>query len=157
MGRCVTKQASRLAHAAAAALAALNHEETRLAVVCERAFLAALDGSCRTPIAGWARVSGCTGVCCTHALGSLCKQAAGSACAWVRRICSSLCMDLGAGTALRNDLLFCPFLQNDNGQLAFNGLVSTPDGKKVYQTTRTGALSGAPALLCLLCSNMRSA
>lgn len=47
------------AHIAAAALAALNHEETRLAVVCERAFLAALDGSCRTPIAGWARVSGC--------------------------------------------------------------------------------------------------
>eukprot|EP00887_Chlorella_sp_A99_P002512 scaffold6.g2512.t1 len=36
------------------ALAALNHEETRLAVVAERAFLAALDGSCRTPIAGWA-------------------------------------------------------------------------------------------------------
>lgn len=39
----------------AAALAALNHEETRLAVVCERAFLTALDGSCRTPIAGLAR------------------------------------------------------------------------------------------------------
>ncbi|GFR45952.1 hypothetical protein Agub_g7418 [Astrephomene gubernaculifera] len=35
-------------------LAALNHEETRVAVVCERAFLAALDGSCRTPIAGYA-------------------------------------------------------------------------------------------------------
>ncbi|KAL4423738.1 hypothetical protein ABPG75_001039 [Micractinium tetrahymenae] len=69
----------------AAALAALNHEETRLAVVCERAFLAALDGSCRTPIAGWAR--------------------------------------------------------NENGQLAFSGLVSTPDGKKVYQTTRAGALT----------------
>lgn len=33
-------------------LAGLNHEETRIAVVCERAFLAALDGSCRTPIAG---------------------------------------------------------------------------------------------------------
>ncbi len=33
-------------------LAALNHEETRVAVVCERAFLSALDGSCRTPIAG---------------------------------------------------------------------------------------------------------
>lgn len=33
-------------------LAALNHEETRIAVVCERAFLTALDGSCRTPIAG---------------------------------------------------------------------------------------------------------
>lgn len=39
------------------ALAALNHEDTRLAVVCERAFLAALDGSCRTPIAGLARRS----------------------------------------------------------------------------------------------------
>jgi len=35
-------------------LAGLNHEETRIAVVCERAFLAALDGSCRTPIAGYA-------------------------------------------------------------------------------------------------------
>lgn len=39
----------------AAALAALNHEDTRLAIVCERAFLSALDGSCRTPIAGLAR------------------------------------------------------------------------------------------------------
>jgi porphobilinogen deaminase len=33
-------------------LAELNHEETHIAVLCERAFLAALDGSCRTPIAG---------------------------------------------------------------------------------------------------------
>ena len=39
-------------------LAALNHEETRVAVECERAFLAALDGSCRTPIAGYARKEG---------------------------------------------------------------------------------------------------
>ncbi|CAD7699342.1 unnamed protein product [Ostreobium quekettii] len=36
-------------------LAALNHEPTRVAVICERAFLTALDGSCRTPIAGHAR------------------------------------------------------------------------------------------------------
>ena len=35
-------------------IASLNHEETRLAVVCERAFLQTLDGSCRTPIAGYA-------------------------------------------------------------------------------------------------------
>ncbi|KAK4276280.1 hypothetical protein QN277_019245 [Acacia crassicarpa] len=35
-------------------LASLNHEETRLAVACERAFLETLDGSCRTPIAGYA-------------------------------------------------------------------------------------------------------
>lgn len=33
----------------------LNHEETHVAVLCERAFLAALDGSCRTPIAGHAK------------------------------------------------------------------------------------------------------
>lgn len=32
----------------------LNHEDTHIAVLCERAFLAALDGSCRTPIAGHA-------------------------------------------------------------------------------------------------------
>lgn len=35
-------------------IAKLNHEETRLAVACERAFLLILDGSCRTPIAGYA-------------------------------------------------------------------------------------------------------
>jgi hydroxymethylbilane synthase len=35
----------------------LNHEETHIAVLCERAFLAALDGSCRTPIAGHARLN----------------------------------------------------------------------------------------------------
>lgn len=36
-------------------LSSLNHEDTRLAVACERAFLAKLDGSCRTPIAGLAQ------------------------------------------------------------------------------------------------------
>lgn len=35
-------------------LAPLNHQETAIAVTCERAFLAALDGSCRTPLAGHA-------------------------------------------------------------------------------------------------------
>lgn len=39
-------------------LAAINHRDTALALECERAFLAALDGSCRTPIAGHARVDG---------------------------------------------------------------------------------------------------
>jgi hydroxymethylbilane synthase len=37
-------------------LAALNCPNTKLAVDCERAFLAALDGNCRTPIAGQARL-----------------------------------------------------------------------------------------------------
>ena len=32
----------------------LNDEETSIAVICERGFMAALDGSCRTPIAGHA-------------------------------------------------------------------------------------------------------
>jgi hydroxymethylbilane synthase len=37
---------------------AIDHRETARAIACERAFLAALDGSCRTPIAGHARVEG---------------------------------------------------------------------------------------------------
>ena len=36
-------------------LGELNHEDTRIAVECERAFLTALNGSCRTPIAGYAQ------------------------------------------------------------------------------------------------------
>jgi len=36
-------------------LASLNHEDTRIAIQCERAFLGTLDGSCRTPIAGLAQ------------------------------------------------------------------------------------------------------
>ncbi|MBB4103927.1 hydroxymethylbilane synthase [Allorhizobium borbori] len=37
-------------------LAAINDQPTFDAVTCERAFLGALDGSCRTPIAGYARI-----------------------------------------------------------------------------------------------------
>lgn len=37
--------------------AALNDETTAIALACERAFQAALDGSCRSPIAGLARVA----------------------------------------------------------------------------------------------------
>jgi hydroxymethylbilane synthase len=39
-------------------LAKIDHADTRAALVCERAFLAVLDGSCRTPIAGHAIVEG---------------------------------------------------------------------------------------------------
>jgi len=38
-------------------LSAIHHVPTGQALICERAFLAALDGSCRTPIAGHARVA----------------------------------------------------------------------------------------------------
>jgi hydroxymethylbilane synthase len=38
-------------------LAAIDHGATAAAVTCERAFLAALDGSCRTPIAGHATLA----------------------------------------------------------------------------------------------------
>ncbi|MDA0339043.1 MAG: hydroxymethylbilane synthase [Proteobacteria bacterium] len=38
-------------------LAALNHNTSRICVAAERAFLGALDGSCRTPIAGLATIS----------------------------------------------------------------------------------------------------
>ena len=44
---------------------ALNDEDTKICVDCERAFLAALDGNCRTPIA--AQVCVCVVVLiCTH-------------------------------------------------------------------------------------------
>ncbi len=39
-------------------LSRIDHAETSIALACERAFLAALDGSCKTPIAGHAIVSG---------------------------------------------------------------------------------------------------
>lgn len=35
---------------------ALNHKDTKICVDCERAFLEALDGNCKTPIAGQARI-----------------------------------------------------------------------------------------------------
>lgn len=37
-------------------IAELNHAETKSCVDCERAFLEALDGNCKTPIAGQARI-----------------------------------------------------------------------------------------------------
>lgn len=40
-----------------ALVAPLNHADTMAALACERAFLATLDGSCRTPIAGHASIS----------------------------------------------------------------------------------------------------
>jgi hydroxymethylbilane synthase len=42
--------------AAAHLIAAINHQPTALTVAVERAFLARLDGSCRTPIAGLAEL-----------------------------------------------------------------------------------------------------
>jgi hydroxymethylbilane synthase len=41
-----------------ALVAAIDHADSMTALVCERAFLAALDGSCRTPIAGHAVIAG---------------------------------------------------------------------------------------------------
>ena len=40
------------------ALAKIDHADTSTAVACERAFLAELDGSCKTPIGGHATLSG---------------------------------------------------------------------------------------------------
>ena len=46
--------------ATAAMLAAIHHAETGQRLAAERAFLAALDGSCETPIAGLAELDGAT-------------------------------------------------------------------------------------------------
>ena len=43
-----------------ALLSAIDHADTSTAVACERAFLAVLDGSCKTPIAGHATVTAST-------------------------------------------------------------------------------------------------
>ncbi len=43
-------------HRVATLVAAIHHSATGYALACERAFLRALDGSCRTPIAGYARI-----------------------------------------------------------------------------------------------------
>ncbi|ONK65793.1 uncharacterized protein A4U43_C06F1030 [Asparagus officinalis] len=64
-------------------IGSLNHEETRLAVACERAFLETLDGSCRTPIAGYAH-------------------------------------------------------KDKDGYCVFRGLVASPDGTRVLETSRKG-------------------
>ena len=42
------------------ALAHINHDDTFTALTAERAFLAVLDGSCKTPISGYATLSGDT-------------------------------------------------------------------------------------------------
>jgi hydroxymethylbilane synthase len=41
-------------------LARIDHADTSVAVSCERAFLAVLDGSCKTPIGAYANISGDT-------------------------------------------------------------------------------------------------
>ncbi|XP_027909703.1 porphobilinogen deaminase, chloroplastic isoform X1 [Vigna unguiculata] len=64
-------------------LASLNHAETKLAVSCERSFLETLEGSCRTPIAGYAS-------------------------------------------------------RNVDGNCLFRGLVASPDGTSVLETSRVG-------------------
>lgn len=68
----------------------LNHEPTMQAVTCERAFLATLDGNCRTPIAGQALVQG--------------------------------------------------------GELNFQGLVLSPDGRQQFAVQRRGPAAEAAAL-----------
>lgn len=41
-------------------IAPIQDQETQVALCCERQFLASLDGSCRTPIAGYAHIKGDT-------------------------------------------------------------------------------------------------
>lgn len=73
-----------------ALLAAIDDAPTHEAVACERSFLAVLDGSCRTPIAG-------------HAV-------------------------------------------SQDGHIRFRGMILTPDGSQVHETTIEGPASDAAAL-----------
>jgi len=65
----------------------LNHLPSKQAITCERAFLAALDGNCKTPICGQATV--------------------------------------------------------ENGHLEFQGLVASPDGKRMFRTMANGSSEDA--------------
>mmetsp|Transcript_13968 Transcript_13968/g.21745 ORF Transcript_13968/g.21745 Transcript_13968/m.21745 type:complete len:374 (-) Transcript_13968:295-1416(-) len=65
-------------------ISALNHDETKICVECERSFLATLDGSCKTPIAGQAKII--------------------------------------------------------DGKIHFRGLVSSPDGSKVFRAENVGEI-----------------
>ena len=71
-------------------LAPLNDDNTSTALSAERAFLASLDGSCRTPLAGLATIK--------------------------------------------------------DGILSFHGMILSPDGKRVYETTRSGPIADAVAM-----------
>ena len=72
------------------AIAGLRHGETESALACERAFLATLDGSCRTPIAGHAAI--------------------------------------------------------EDGVLRFHGMILSPDGSEVHETTAEGTPGDAASL-----------
>ena len=76
---------------ARAQLEPLHDADTATRVACERGFLAELDGSCRTPIAGLARLAG-------------------------------------------------------DGSIDFRGQILTPDGARVFETTRRGPRAEAEAL-----------
>ncbi len=71
-------------------LAPLNDDNTAIALAAEREFLAALDGSCRTPLAGHATI--------------------------------------------------------ENELLNFHGMILSPDGTKVFETARSGALHDAASM-----------
>jgi hydroxymethylbilane synthase len=122
-------------------LAALNHEETRIAIVCERAFLTALDGSCRTPIAGeqqrrpWG-------------------LPAGRKCSALLSACRGACTDVHAVPAPRRGHMRTPTkrasprrlicagycFKGEDGRMHFSGLLATTDGKQILRTSRVGAV-----------------
>lgn len=73
-----------------ALLAPIGHATTQAALTCERAFLASLDGSCRTPVAGYAQI--------------------------------------------------------DGDQIAFKGMILTPDGREVHEIEAEGSVGEAAKL-----------
>lgn len=114
-------------------------------MVCERAFLAALDGSCRTPIAGLAQVRGATGRrAAAGQLGSSksCCMLKAVAPLWLCRLASPR-LRLGPHPPART---LAPLQRGADGQLTFRGLVARPDGSKVFETSRVGGMNEADAV-----------
>ncbi len=82
-------------------LARIDHADTSTALACERAFLAVLDGSCKTPIGGHAEVSGDT----IHFRGLLAHPNGDPSCEYSNRGPRADAIKIGtqAGHAVRRD------------------------------------------------------
>lgn len=150
-------------------LAGLNHEETRIAVVCERAFLTALDGSCRTPIAGEWQV-------CQVYIASTFQTAINTCRTWLgglgledgkmsrkSRPLLALLPSPFTWVCRLKTLVTCrdPMLiiapapssfttgyahKGADGKLHFRGLVATVDGKEVLETSRIASYTEEDAI-----------
>jgi porphobilinogen deaminase len=112
---------------------ALNHDETKTAVSCERSFLATLDGSCKTPIAGKPHPP------CPFSSSS--SRVAHQGIGMDQPLCVATSED-ETGHVRKSDIDVCHLDDQtgqatiDNGIITLKGLVCDPYGKKMFRAER---------------------